>query len=216
MSTAAAPTPTSPPSPTGITTASRAGQIIGLLHRLIVYGRELAAALRQHGLTPQLAETTRGFGTRDIALILARITRGLLRADALEARLARHAGRVDRQPPRPSAAARSPRPARTASRQPDADAALVRLPTPEQIAAQVRRRPVGAVIADICRDLGITPSHPLWPELRLVVMLHGGSLATLLKGIFQDMGRLICQAADRCASVPDTLAGPAHRGTGPP
>jgi hypothetical protein len=41
----------------------------------------------------------------------------------------------------------------------------------------VRRRPVGAVIADICRDLGILPSHPLWRELSEAIIRLGGSLA---------------------------------------
>jgi hypothetical protein len=39
------------------------------------------------------------------------------------------------------------------------------MPTAEQIAAEVRRRPIGAVIADICRDLRILPSHPLWRDI---------------------------------------------------
>ena len=57
------------------------------------------------------------------------------------------------------------------------------MPTPEQIAAEVRRRPIGAVIADICRDLGVMPSHPLWRELRIVIIRNGGSLANLVKDI---------------------------------
>jgi hypothetical protein len=65
---------------------------------------------------------------------------------------------------------------------------LADLPTPEQIAAQhaagldplVRHRPIGAVLADICRDLGILPNNPLWPELSVLVVRHGGSLASLV------------------------------------
>ena len=57
------------------------------------------------------------------------------------------------------------------------DPRLARLPTPEQIAAAVRRQPIGAVIADICRDLGIMPNHPLWRELQLAIIGHGGNLA---------------------------------------
>jgi hypothetical protein len=44
-----------------------------------------------------------------------------------------------------------------------------------------RRRPVGAVIADICRDLGIVPSNPLWRELSRGIIENGGNLATLFK-----------------------------------
>ena len=64
-----------------------------------------------------------------------------------------------------------------------ADPRPTRLPTPEDIAAEVRRRPIGAVIADICRDLGIVPSHPLWRELPLAIIANGGNLATLVKDI---------------------------------
>jgi hypothetical protein len=66
-----------------------------------------------------------------------------------------------------------------------ADPGLARLPTPEDIAAQVRRRPIGAVIADICRDLGIMPSNPLWRELPLAIIANGGNLATLVKDILK-------------------------------
>ncbi len=45
------------------------------------------------------------------------------------------------------------------------------------------RRPIGAVIADICRDFGIMPNHPLWRELRVVVIRYGGSRANLVKDI---------------------------------
>ena len=57
---------------------------------------------------------------------------------------------------------------------------LARLPTPEQIAAKVRRQPIGAVIADICRDLGIGPSHPLWGELRALIEQYDGDYERLL------------------------------------
>ena len=53
------------------------------------------------------------------------------------------------------------------------------MPTPEQIAEQVRRRPIGAVIGDICRDLGIMPRHPLWNEIRDAVAQFGGNFAKL-------------------------------------
>ena len=34
-------------------------------------------------------------------------------------------------------------------------------PSTRQLAAELRRRPVADVLADICRALGITPHHPL-------------------------------------------------------
>jgi hypothetical protein len=41
------------------------------------------------------------------------------------------------------------------------------------------------VFADVCRDLGIVPSHPLWRELSLVIIRHGGNLAALFKDTCQ-------------------------------
>ena len=80
---------------------SRASGLLGLVRQLIDYGRQLAATLRSN---------PHPFGASDIALILARITRGLLRAEALEARIIRTAATLDAEPctaarlPPPSAA----------------------------------------------------------------------------------------------------------------
>jgi hypothetical protein len=52
-------------------------------------------------------------------------------------------------------------------------------PSAAQIAADITRRGVGAVIADICRDLGITSKHPLWPELAAAIRAFGGSTEAL-------------------------------------
>ena len=120
------------------------------------------------------------------AEILARISRGLHRANALEARLLRNADRLDAAPRGASSprTPRAPRPPATPSAD-ETNARLTHLPTPEQIAAKVRRQPIGAVIADICRDLGILPSHPLWRELQLAIIRHGGNLATFYKAMNQ-------------------------------
>ena len=61
--------------------------LLGLVRRLIDYGKELAATLQQRATNADLAAATLSFGTRDIALIVARITRGLLLANALEGKL---------------------------------------------------------------------------------------------------------------------------------
>ena len=94
--------------------------------------------------------------------------------------------RTGRGPRRPSTSRAPPSPARQrcASR---------RHAHAEQIAAQVRRRPIGAVIADICRDLGIMPNHPLWPELSEVIVCHGGNLVRLVKDIITQATRTISQ-----------------------
>jgi hypothetical protein len=52
-------------------------------------------------------------------------------------------------------------------------------PSAGRIVADIRRRGVGPVIADICRDLGITSQHPLWPELDAAIRAFGGSTEAL-------------------------------------
>ena len=192
----------------------RVGRLLAVVRKLIDYGRELAAALQSDPAT-----RPRQFGTGDIALILARITQGLHRARALEERLVRNAHRLD-TPPRPRTAP-TPRPSgSTAHATPCShadDSHLAGLPTSEQIAAQVRRRPIGAVLADICRDLGILPSHPLWPELSEVIVRHGGSLVTLLKDILTQATRGFSQHWAAAWPLPAPLPpGPSHTGADPP
>ena len=55
-----------------------------------------------------------------------------------------------------------------------------KLPTIDQIAARVRRQSIGAILADICRDLGITRDHPLWDELHDAIE-YGGSFVRLVR-----------------------------------
>jgi hypothetical protein len=75
---------------TGAVSPSRTGRLLTLIRTLIDYGRHLAAALQKRNSATDLADISRPFGTIDIGEILARITRGLLRAAALEARLIGH------------------------------------------------------------------------------------------------------------------------------
>jgi hypothetical protein len=181
MSAASTPHPTTQP--------SRSACLLDLVRKLIDYGRELATTVRRRAFTdPNSVRCC--FGSADIALILASISRGLHRANALEARIVRNAARLDAAAPgaASSRSPRTPRPAAAAPAADEADPRIARLPTPEQIAAEVRRRPIGAVIADICRDLGIMPSHPLWREVQVVVMRHGGNLARLTMDV---IGRAI-------------------------
>ena len=190
---------------------SRATGLLALVRALIDYGRHLATTLRAN---------PHPFTTADIALVLARITSGLLRAETLEARIIRDAARLDAPPAPPRAAShRRPPPARAATAH---DALIpgldpgIRLPTPEQIAIEARRRPIGAVIADICRDLGIMPNHPLWRELSAVIIRYGGNLARLLKDIFD---RTFQHPASPWTLLPPpapALQSPAPSGTGPP
>ena len=57
------------------------------------------------------------------------------------------------------------------------------MPTPEQLEAQVRRRPIGRTIVDICLDLAVMPGFctgPFWNTLFDSIRLHGGSVAVLM------------------------------------
>jgi hypothetical protein len=209
MSAAAeAPAPTTEP--------SRSGRLLGLIRKLIDYGKDLAATIRQRTATEPFFAKVR-FGTSDLALILARIARGLQLANALEARVLRRAAHLDagRRPGRARPAAKPPA-ARPVA---EVDPGLARLPTAEQIAAEVRRRPIGAVIADICRDLGIVPRHPLWPDVHRAIIRHGGSLAGLVKDILDQAFPLAARAASAVtpAAVREpTLRFEAPGATGPP
>jgi len=133
---------------------------------------------------------TQIFATEDIAEIFARIARGLHIAAALEAKLLTYAGPPERALP----AIRSPRPwpptagtaapgaqpadgsAEPAAQGEDgAESRLARMPSAEQIAKLLRDRPIGAVIAQICLDLGIGPGHALWRDLFIVLLDNGGN-----------------------------------------
>ena len=205
-----APAPSLPIEPT------RVGRLLTLLRKLIDYGRELATTLQRPGANTDPATHQRTFGTTDIALILQRITRGLAIAFALEDRLVRNAARLNApsRPQRPRAQ-REPRPAPPTAA-PDGPALADHLPTSDQIAAAVRRRPIGTVIADICRDLGISPSHKLWRELTLAIARHGGSTARLLGYILDRAFPLAAEARRRFSSAAGPQPPPAQAGTGPP
>jgi hypothetical protein len=205
MSVAAtAPGSTTQPAPWPASTDRRGclARLLGLVRKLIDHGRQLAAAVGQRSRPNDPAIASCRFGTKDIALILSRITLALQRATLLEARLLRSAARPDPKPQPPRAPSQRAAHAPQAPREPaEADPRLARMPTAEQIAAEIRRRPVGAVIADICRDLGIMPDHPLWRELRLAIMLHGGSLAGFIKDM-AERARVALREATDALSVP--------------
>lgn len=190
--------------------------LLDLVRKLIDYGKDLAETLHQRiAENPYFPGFT--YGTNDLALITARITRGLLRAQALEARLVRLTARPERQQPGPTTPAPERKPPATAPavrRPPAVDTPPDNLPTAEQIAAEVRSRPIGAVIADICR---ILPSHPLWRDIQNAVNRHGGSYIRLLKDILK-RGTFHLPPLYLTSPEPPALLVPAPVpiGTGPP
>ena len=216
------PDPPSDPVPDCAPAPSRTGRLLGLLRKLIDYGKDLAHTLQQRSAATALFTVALQFGTRDFALILARITRGLQLANALEARLLSRPGREETAPalvrapsdrPRRTGQPVAPRASKAASQLPD-------MPTAEEIAAALRQRPVGAVIADICRDLGILPSHPLWDEVAMVVTEYGGNYVKLFSDV---LDRVCARFADPFGFTQDAWLEPwsqaaavAVCGTGPP
>jgi hypothetical protein len=177
---------------------TQTGRVLGLVRRLIDFGRQLVSTLQNQPAPEALSGIILCFGTINLALIVARITRGLRLAAVLEDRLVRNPPGIDTPSSRPASlrtpvSLRTPAPRPPDSRVPrrrmpprDDDAALLaRLPSAEEIAEQVRHRAIGDIIADICRDLGITPNHALWPEFRDIIIRHGGNFARLVKDTIQ-------------------------------
>ena len=131
------------------------------------------------------------FGTARLPFILARLSRGILRATALErvllARAARGRDLVVLQPRRPApppqqAVGQQPsRPVRRSTRE-----ELPEFPTLAQLEADIRRRPIGHAIADICRDLGVSPSlceGSFWNALFAAITWYRGNFHKYYKDI---------------------------------
>ena len=213
------PDPPPDPAPANAPAPSRTSRLLGLLRKLADYGRNLAHALTQPNAATTLVIVALHFGTRDSALILARIARGLQLANALVTRLVRQPLREDPE----TALVRAPsdrvrRTARSEPRDSGTTSPLALMPTAEEIAAAIRNRPVGAVIADICRDLGIVPAHPLWREVLMVVTEFGGNFPKLFKDALDRMGAWLTGLS---AAEPDGPSAPwpqpaAACGTRPP
>lgn len=150
---------------------------------MVDHGKQMLANVRQNPTAEYLRHIGGCFGTRDLKLILARITRGLQMAAELETRIADHLGRFDRplHVTARASAARKPRSRPAPQPQDQSNSVLAGLATAKEIADQLRHRPVGAVLIEICGDLGIMPSDPLWDEISHVVEDHGGSFLALWK-----------------------------------
>ncbi len=185
--------------------------LLAIVRVLIGYGLHLAETLEHRAAARGFATIARFFGTARTATIHARLCRGLLRAMALErvllARAARGRDLVAYKPRQPAPHAARPADARAADtlvaqaahtlaapppaaphpgRRPDPDEAPdpAKLPTLEQLEAEIRRRPIGRALADVCGDLGISPSlcqGNFWFEITCGLMWYRGNLPRLMK-----------------------------------
>jgi hypothetical protein len=190
--TTAAPTPPpDPPTDRAGTAVPNAQRLLGILRWIIDYGARLIVAANASPGTPQARRYILCYRSRDLALILTRIRRGLLLAYGLRAQLE---ARVERRrdvwpvpPPAPPYNQRrstshkaAPAPRRTTI----IDLPMDRLPTEAEIAEELRRRPIGAVLVDICRLIGIAPGDlpgQCWDELAGAIVQYGGRIAHLKK-----------------------------------
>jgi hypothetical protein len=203
---------------------SRSGRLLSLVRKLFTYGTLMVRSIGQGDAAKEPAELTRRFGTCDILVIITRIARGLKRAGFLQEKIARAAPQIDAgQQPEPDPYSRKPRPPRCDAqpREPrhteppamDTGSMLLRLPTIEQIAAKVRKQPIGAVLADLCRDFGITRDHPLWDELHAAITEFGGSFVRLVRDRL-NQAFPIARIVARLKAKPEPQ--PALDSTGPP
>lgn len=201
-----------------------AGRLLGLVRRMLDYGRELVASLKQQNTRVAHVHVARTFGTFDLALIIARITRGLMIAGCLEDRLVRIPPARELCPADANRLA-TPKPARprirrmAKSSRVDDDAADLpnRMPTAEEIAERLRNRPAGAVLVEICRDLGITTEHPLWREIHLAIIEYGGNTVRLMNARLAWCANLLANPWPDPALMANPGVGePAVAGTGPP
>ena len=179
---------------------ARTTRLRRVLGKLITHGKELAQVLsrpQRPGAMAVLWISVR-FGTKDIALMLARITRALRLAAALQAALPKEPPPPAR-PARAAQADRKPR-ARPAPRPRNSeDSVLATLPTSKEIAALLRDHPIGEVLTEICLGLGILTVEAFWQELEIVLLENGADRDR----IAQDAKRRM----DRCNEIlPPALA----------
>ena len=192
--------------------------MLALVRKLIACGQELLGSLQGcEGPHPPL-ETFRRFGCLSLTLVIARITRGLIIAGVLEDRFLRRLPRKDERPdraPRPPAPkADRPKPRRSLWTSHDAELDGP-LPSAEAIAERLKGRPAGAVLTEICRDLGIDTLHPLWRELKDVLSwCHPLNLWRMMEA-WRERGTRLA-AADPTLGSEMGIYPPPHAATHPP
>jgi hypothetical protein len=187
--------------------------ILSIVAVLTEYGRHLADTIEHRAIWRGFATIAQFFGTAAMPVILAHIRRGLMRAVALERMLRRRAARgrdltilarrmgarraaeptaLQAEPataeaagPPPAGAPPAQRPASRAARRSDPEEVLSldTLPSMAQLEAEVRSRPIGQTIVEICRDLGISPGlcdGAFWNRVFMAIHCYRGNLGNLV------------------------------------
>ena len=172
---------------------------------LAEYGRHLLATIEHRALSRGFATIAQFFGTPSLGVILPHIHRGIMRAVALERILLERArrgrdlvptprGRASppAEPPAPpppesaaeASAAPQPKPPLSRRRSPEQPLTFDNMPSMADIEKQVRRRADGRTVADICRDLGVSPGlclAPFWTMLFGAIHWYRGSVGHLIR-----------------------------------
>jgi len=185
---------------------SRLASLLHVVQSLLEYGRHLADTLSLRATHPSFTSIAVCFGTANVSVILAQVQRGILRAIALERVLIARAkrgrdvactvpGYLKFVPISELLAAPVPDPAESKPvARKAATGTTPRAPTEpydprldtrtiEQFEAQIRRRPIGRTIVDICLDLGAMPGlcGTIFDEIYDAIMFCRGSMTRYMK-----------------------------------
>jgi hypothetical protein len=152
-------------------------QVLYVLNFLIAYACHIAAAAEHCAVRGDISPVAIAFAKGiTVEALIIRVARGLRRALALQEMLRQRAATgqdIAPVPPRRSGGGGGhSRPAKDRPPQPE------RLPSAAEIAAELQRRPVGAIVAQICHDIGIAPedlTEAQWDALQAVIDTYGGS-----------------------------------------
>ena len=205
-------------------------QLLYVVCTLLEYGRHLAATIERRAALPGFSLFSALFGTAKLPIILAHLHRGILRATALENLLRKRAATgsdVDVAPLRIRAAPgthaktdplHEPLNAqigRLAAERAKHDAPIDpnHLPTLAEIEAEVRLRPYGRTIADICRDLGIVPglcARAFWDTLIESIIFYQGSAVSLSVNIHRKSEQFRQEQESDPAAKPVERTGPRY------
>ena len=164
---------------------------LSVVRMLIAYACHIARKAEECAVRGDISPVTINFG-KGIAIdqLIIRVARGLRRALMLQEMLEQCAttGRdlapVARRESGPSGGSRR------GGQDKDKPPHVERLPSVAEIAAELERKPLGVVVADICHDIGIVPSdltEEQWDALQTVILTYGGTTGRLWPAMKHNM-----------------------------